>query len=98
MWDGGGIHGNNELCIIETTAPAAISAVYYEVESNWDYIRASYPDSNAASGFTPGICPGAPGAPGLNAPPAPVEYYYNGQYALPPCLAAPCYSRCTCGG
>ena len=28
---------------------------------------------------------GAPGTPGLNAPPAPVEYYYNGQYACSCC-------------
>ena len=35
---------------------------------------------------------GAPGTPGLNAPPAPVEYYYNGQYVFFP-LSPPAMRR-----
>ena len=72
MWDGNGNHDNNERCTIQTTAPAAISAVYYDVEANWDYMRITYPATssappinyNSASGYAPAICPGTPGAPG----------------------------------
>ena len=74
VWDGDGIHDNNERCTIQTIYPSAISAVYYEVEANWDYMRITYPatssappmNSITASGYAPGICPGAPGAPGTS--------------------------------
>jgi len=57
---GDGAHGVNERCVIEMTSPAAISAVYYDVEADFDYVRVTYPASNSASGFAPGICPGRP--------------------------------------
>jgi hypothetical protein len=60
VWDGEGLHQNNEQCVIQTTAPSTITAVYYDVEPNFDWIRISYPSANSASGYAPGMCPGQP--------------------------------------
>jgi hypothetical protein len=74
VWDGDGTYGNSERCTIQTIYASAISAVFYNVEASYDYMRITYPATTrappmndvTASGYAPGICPGAPGAPGTS--------------------------------
>jgi len=46
VWDGPGDHGSGEECTIELTAPANITAVFYDIESDYDYITFRPSDGN----------------------------------------------------
>ena len=51
VWDGAGRHDNNEHCLIETTAPSEISAVYYQVETHYDFLAVAYPSNGTYSAY-----------------------------------------------
>jgi len=60
VWDGEGNYENGEKCVIQTTAPSTITAVYYDVEDNYDWMKILFPSEDSSSGFYLGICPGKP--------------------------------------
>ena len=60
VWDGEGSYIENEKCVIQTIAPSTITAVDYNVEADYDWIRILFPSENSASGYASGICPGQP--------------------------------------
>ena len=49
--DGAGAHGNDENCVIETTAASSITAIQYNVETYYDYLGIAYP--LAGGGYGP---------------------------------------------